>query len=191
LLTITNVVTGDSVTLSGTATLAGSGVGPEKLVSLNGLTLSNPDYTLAGASLSGTVLITPSATPDVTPSYLVNAIAMADETALNAPANLAQTIPASVPNVVAMPTALAATFGAETPLCVVGAPTGNEPSAAVSLSQARQMLEGQASVPGEGGAAAPPDVRVPVSRNSLAEIVNGGVKLPSGVEQQLFVVKAN
>jgi hypothetical protein len=35
------------------------------------------------------------------------------------------------------------------------------------------------------------DVRVPVSLNSLAEIVNGGVNLPSGVEQQLFVVQAN
>lgn len=32
------------------------------------------------------------------------------------------------------------------------------------------------------------DVRVPVGRNTLAEIVNGGVRLPSGVDQLLFVV---
>ena len=37
----------------------------------------------------------------------------------------------------------------------------------------------------------PPDVRIPVSRNSLADIVNGGVRLPDGVEQELFVVQAN
>ena len=44
-----------------------------------------------------------------------------------------------------------------------------------------------------GGSASDGDreVRVPVSRNSLAEIVNGGVKLPDGVEQELFVVQAN
>jgi hypothetical protein len=44
-------------------------------------------------------------------------------------------------------------------------------------------------LPTSGGIA--PDVRVPVSRNSLADIVNGGVKLPDGVEQELFVVQAN
>lgn len=33
------------------------------------------------------------------------------------------------------------------------------------------------------------EVRVPVSRNSLAQIVNGGVRLPGGVEQKLFVVR--
>jgi filamentous hemagglutinin family protein len=193
LLTITNVINGDSVTLSGTATLTGSGVGPESLLSLNGLTLSNPDYTLAGAGVSGTVLITPASnnpgTPDQNP-YLANATSMANATAPDGPAAMAQTIAAAVPNVVAMPDGLATTFGSQVPLSVVGTPDGNEPSAVVSLSQARQMLKGQTPAV-DGGAAAPPDVRVPVSRNSLAEIVNGGVKLPSGVEQQLFVVKAN
>lgn len=32
-------------------------------------------------------------------------------------------------------------------------------------------------------------VAVPASRNSMVQIVNGGVRLPGGVEQQLFVVK--
>jgi hypothetical protein len=199
LLTITNVVNGDSVTLSGTATLAGSGVGPERLLSLNGLTISNPDYTLAGGGVSGTVLITPISgtnpgspnpgTPDANP-YLASTTAITDTTAPNSPAANVQTIAAAVPNVIAMPDSLIATFGSQVPLSVVGSPNGNEPSAVVSLSQARRMLKGQMAAV-EGGAAAPPDVRVPVSRNSLAEIVNGGVKLPSGVEQQLFVVKAN
>ena len=48
--------------------------------------------------------------------------------------------------------------------------------------------------PGQGSGGASDgdrEVRVPVSRNSLADIVNGGVRLPSGVEQELFVVQAN
>lgn len=32
-------------------------------------------------------------------------------------------------------------------------------------------------------------VTIPASRNSLVQIVNGGVRLPGGVEQQLFVIK--
>ena len=87
-----------------------------------------------------------------------------------------------------------AAFGADTPLTVISAPGANEPSQVVSLSQVRSMLQTQSS--GQGGATLnqagiTPDVRVPVSRNSLAEIVNGGVRLPDGVEQELFVVQAN
>jgi hypothetical protein len=94
---------------------------------------------------------------------------------------------------------LSATFGEGTPLALISAPDGEEPSQTVSLSEARQMMTGgksdtknnndrrgaNAQVEGDK------EVRVPVSRNSLAEIVNGGVKLPGGVEQQLFVVKGN
>ena len=32
------------------------------------------------------------------------------------------------------------------------------------------------------------DVRVPISKNSVIELVNGGVNLPDGVEQQFFIV---
>ena len=79
-------------------------------------------------------------------------------------------------------------------MTVISAPGANEPSQVVSLSQVRSMLQTQSS--GQGGATLnqagiTPDVRVPVSRNSLAEIVNGGVRLPDGVEQELFVVQAN
>jgi hypothetical protein len=188
LLTITNAVQGDSIALTGTAMLAGSGVGAESLVSVTGLTINNPNYTLAGAILSGSVLITPaSGTPDVGP-YVTDATATADMTAPRSPAVESVSISAaSMPNVVVIPSGLTATFGGEALLSVVGVPNGDEPTAVVSISQARQMLKSEAPAVN----AAPPDVRVPVSRNSLAEIVNGGVKLPSGVEQQLFVVRAN
>jgi filamentous hemagglutinin family protein len=92
----------------------------------------------------------------------------------------------------------AAVFGAGTPLAFAAAPDDAAPPQVVTLSQAKQLLQGAtpaaqtaAGADGDGRSSSDDqsrDVRVPVSPNSLAEIVNGGVKLPSGVEQQLFVV---
>jgi filamentous hemagglutinin family protein len=92
-------------------------------------------------------------------------------------------------SVVNPPSAIANVFGSDTPLAVLSSPSANEPTQTVSLTDVKNMLNSS----GTSGASADGvgDVRVPVSRNSLAEIVNGGVKLPTGVEQQLFVVKAN
>ncbi|TFZ54812.1 filamentous hemagglutinin N-terminal domain-containing protein [Methylorubrum sp. Q1] len=56
LLTIANRVDGDSVSVSGTGTLAGRNAGTQTLADLSGLRLSNPNYTLAGAG--GTVTVT-------------------------------------------------------------------------------------------------------------------------------------
>jgi filamentous hemagglutinin family protein len=226
LLAITNVVSGDTVTLSGAATLAGSSVGTEDLSGLVGLSLSNPNYTLSAGIPSGSVIITAAAatttpTAPATPTAPFAPNAIAD--ALTAPevATIevqsgtspntslgAQTVAG---NVVYTPVVLAGTFSSSDHLAVVSSPSGDEPTVTVSLSQARQMLQGADAVVaadsnsdqssdenkpraagGQSGTTnGTRDVRVPVSRNSLAEIVNGGVKLPSGVEQQLFVVKAN
>jgi hypothetical protein len=102
-------------------------------------------------------------------------------------------------NVVTPMPQLSAIFGGSTQLQIISSPNANEPTQVVSLSQARGMLQpvdtsgsnpGDASGGSQGGGDGVIDVRVPVSRNSLAEIVNGGVRLPTGVEQQLFVVKA-
>jgi len=81
---------------------------------------------------------------------------------------------------------LSATFGEGTPLSLISSPDERETSQGVTLEQARRMVAGS----GSGNSTGSREVRVPVSRNSLAEIVNGGVKLPSGVDQLLFVVKA-
>ena len=105
-------------------------------------------------------------------SYLVNVAAKLD-------AGQAQ---AGAGNVVAVPPSVSLPFAQGTELTVLSTPDADEPTSAVTISQARQMTGGGAS---DGTR----EVRVPVSRNSLAEIVNGGVKLPGGVEQQLFVVK--
>ena len=224
LLAITNVVSGDTVALSGAATLAGSSVGTEDLSGLVGLSLSNPNYTLSNGIPSGSVIITAAAsapTAPIAPSAPFAANAIAD--ALTAPelatveaqggnaANTSATAQSAAGNVVYTPVVLSGTFSSGDRLAVVSSPTGDEPTVTVSLSQARQMLQGADAVVatdsnseqsnddnkpraagGQSGTSnGTRDVRVPVSRNSLAEIVNGGVKLPSGVEQQLFVVKSN
>jgi filamentous hemagglutinin family protein len=67
-------------------------------------------------------------------------------------------------------------------LMMVGTPNPGDPANVVSLSEARQMM-------GDGQTEGEREVRVPVSRNSLAQIVNGGVRLPGGVDQKLFVVR--
>ncbi len=95
---------------------------------------------------------------------------------------------------------ISAAFGGSTNLTVISSPNANEPSQVVSLSQVRSMLQAAGTAQDDDSqdkaTAAQEtlvvyDVRVPVSRNSLADIVNGGVRLPVGVEQQLFVVRAN
>jgi hypothetical protein len=108
-------------------------------------------------------------------SYVVN-------TAARINAGTAQSAPG---NVVAVPPTVSLPFAQGEPLAVLSMPKSDEPTTAVTLSQARVMTGGQGSGVSDGTR----EVRVPVSRNSLAEIVNGGVKLPGGVEQQLFVVR--
>jgi filamentous hemagglutinin family protein len=98
---------------------------------------------------------------------------------LPTPRGLAEFNP-TPPNVVSVPAAIAQGFAPGAALRIMGAPGGNEPSQAVTLSEATGMVQ--------QGSFNSPQLRVPVSRNSLADIVDGGVRLPSGVDQLLFVV---
>ena len=206
LLTVTNLINGDSITLSGSGTLAGSSVGYEALTGLGSLTVNNPNYTLTGGSTSGTVVITPQASVMANATLQVQTTNTAPAQTATPAATLTQTSPASSSggqasstfvNVVAPLPQISATFGGNTQLAIISAPTASEPTQAVSFSQARSMLQPVTTVDSQGVVSNVPqgpdvvrDVRVPVSRNSLVEIVNGGVKLPIGVEQELFVVKA-
>jgi filamentous hemagglutinin family protein len=94
---------------------------------------------------------------------------------------------AARPNVAVAPSQLAAALGSASDLLVVSSPDGQEPSEGVTLAQARRMVGGSGASTSPAGT----DVRVPLGRNSMADIVNGGVRLPSGVDQLLFVVKTN
>jgi len=192
LLVATNLINGDRVALSGNGTLAGSAVGSEALTGLSGLSINNPNYTLTGAVPGGAVLITAGGASPVDNTGLSNAIADAffhSQTVNYLPPELtATTNPVGVPVVLPNPAVQLSSLFGDVPLTIVSAPNETELTQVVSMSQARAMLQ---SGPGDGSGSGdePTDVRVPVARNSLAEIVNGGVRLPTGVEQQLFVVK--
>ena len=206
LLTITNGVAGDVVTLSGNATLAGSSVGSEAVSGMGNLTVNNPNYTVTGGSTSGAVVITPQV------SVMANAIMVQSASAAPAQtatpvASITQTSSTSsndgqvnnpVVNVVAPSPQTNTVFGGNVQLTIISTPTATEPTQVVSLSQARSMMQPVTTTVNnsEGNATASQridmviDVRVPVSRNSVAEIVNGGVRLPPGLEQEFFVIKA-
>ncbi|MEO8779952.1 MAG: YDG domain-containing protein, partial [Rhodanobacter sp.] len=70
-LSASNLISGDSLSLTGSGTLASKNAGSEAITSFSGLTLSNSNYTLTGAS--GSVTINPLALtltlPDVTKTY--------------------------------------------------------------------------------------------------------------------------
>jgi len=178
-----------------------------------GLSLNNPNYTLTGGVPDGAVTITAAAAPPVTPittsPNFDDAIAAAEiqGEAINYLSGYAMTSsrpasvidqPAGFVNVVNPLPQINTMFGEGAQLAIISSPTETEPSQVVSMSQARAMLQASSnssanntdnSSDAAGDGSSPTDVRVPVSRNSLAEIVNGGVRLPTGVEQQLFVVK--
>ncbi|HJW26611.1 MAG TPA: MBG domain-containing protein [Rhodocyclaceae bacterium] len=69
---------------------------------------------------------------------------------------------------------------------LVSTASNQESTELVSLSEVRGMGNGQGATPGTPG-----EFRVPAGRNSLVMMLDGGVRLPSGVEQQLFVVRAD
>lgn len=75
-----------------------------------------------------------------------------------------------------------------------GASGGSEGSASVSVAAAGGETGASGSSGGndpstKGDGTGEDAVRIPAGRNSRVLIVNGGVRLPSGVDQQLFVVR--
>ncbi|NHZ37363.1 filamentous hemagglutinin N-terminal domain-containing protein [Massilia sp. CCM 8692] len=181
LLRLDGVLAGDSVVLGGSAVLSGI-VGRTSITGLDGLTLSNGNYTLDGGATSGTVQISQidniadaqrTTLPDLgsvlAQASFLRGLASARSAPLLADAG------ASLPR-------LGVRFGNGVPLMLQSSPEDGEASDSLTLEQARRLLQ-------KGGGAAG-KVRVPVSRNGLAEIVDGGVRLPPGVDQLLFVVKA-
>ena len=64
---------------------------------------------------------------------------------------------------------------------------GEDANTVVTLADIKQAMNESSPT----GTTQAQDVRVPLSKNSIVDLVNGGVNLPSGVEQQFFVVADN
>lgn len=202
LLALNGVLAGDSAVLGGKATLSSKEAGKQSIVGLSGLTVSNSNYTLAGANASGTVEILPleaetPETPEAPKASLASTIGEVSRTSVPSKREVLRDAGLSlqsdlIPFVSVPPTVnssavpLGAAFGANAPLSVLYSPGANEMSESLTLAQTQRLLQ-PAGAQGNGGSQ---PLRLPVSRNSLMEIVNGGVKLPDGVDQLLFVVKA-
>lgn len=76
------------------------------------------------------------------------------------------------------------------PVQLMSTPLGDTPTQIISLSDVRQMQ--QESAGGSSGAATTvgsTNVRIPLGSNSLIQLVNGGVNLPAGVDQEFFMAQ--
>ena len=197
LLTVSNAINGDTVVLSGTAGLLGSAAGTQTVSRIAGLSVTNPNYTLVGATSSGSVVITADQKLDNIIG-IANAVLQpplgVDDSSIMLANFIAQSLsrpPNGFANVLTPLPQLVSAFGLNTPLTIISSPSAGQPTQIINLAQARSMMRLAGGQGSAGSSDAAPDVRVPVSRNSLAEIVNGGVRLPVGVEQELFVVQAD
>ncbi len=189
LFSLDGILSGDSAVLGGNATLA-SNAGNVSVVGLGSLNLNNSNYKLSGAS--GTVNIVSAVqstqtdtTAEAQRVEVPGKTEMLGNAGLPNKDTISQFTPLP-PNVKTTPANLSASFGEGVALNLVSSPGPNEKTESVTLEQAKRMV-----APNAGQGTGEREVRVPVSRNSLAEIVNGGVKLPGGVDQLLFVVKGN
>ena len=196
--TIGNVTETSAGAAAGAAATAGAGPYLIVPVAASGGSFNPANYTIS--FVDGYLTVTPAApVAQSLPPDLGNPVAAAllagqanDDTVFTRPAPLngQQT---GIVGAGFAPAQLTAVFGTDAQLAIISSPAATELSQVVTMSQARSMLQTASADAGSGSssdASSPTEIRVPVSRNSLAEIVNGGVKLPSGVEQQLFVVKA-
>jgi trimeric autotransporter adhesin len=176
-----NAIASDLVTVhDASATVPDASTGSGKVVTVNGITISGADaanYALVSASATTTVDILPSngggsATPTL--SALPSVVGSATQTA-STPELKASTI---APELAIPMSQTAMLNGAnDAPSMLVYATPSSGGDASVTLGGLRSMMQ---FAPGQ-------DVTVPVGNSKFISLLNGGVKLPAGVEQQFFV----
>ena len=81
-------------------------------------------------------------------------------------------------------------FKEGTKVALVSKPLENEATKMVTLSEIKAMQSSKSE--GQNDTDSTPvvkDIRISLSQNSIVELVNGGVNLPDGVEQEFYVVE--
>jgi len=116
---------------------------------------------------------TPTPTPTSTPTQTPDVTAIVNGTAITPPI-LPNFTPLTPPT--QAPVQLSAN-GATVQLASI--PSDDSPSQLVGTQEARAMIQGE-----EVG-----DLRIPLGQNSLIQLINGGVRLPEGLEQQFFMAQ--
>jgi filamentous hemagglutinin family protein len=159
-------------------------IGTDITVDISGLTLGGDDalnYNLITTTATTKANITPVpvTTPDVAQKEIkkvISAITNQSATKVAVP-DLKRVATTSTPMIRRANTA----FSVGENSSVVSNPTDEQSTKRISLSEAREMHAKALGVDNV------PEVRVPLSRYSQIVLINGGVNLPKGVEQEFYI----
>lgn len=155
------------------------------------------------SELATAVASQPSSTPTVTPTVnnndninkVITAIVNTNAVKVEIPKFVAPVVPQQQ---VQIRTTIAPTidmgFGEGTKVALVSKPQEGEATKVLTLSEIKAMqtqpAEGnKAEQQNNDGTPAVQETRVSLSANSIVDLVNGGVNLPDGVEQEFYVVE--
>lgn len=182
----TGMLTNDKLNIATSkGTFEDKSVGINKIVNISNLALAGDDvnnYNLLSTIASTTADITAVPTPDpVVPKPEVKKIvdSITNQTATTV--NLPNIETSTTPNNSGRNTDISFSQGENKML--VSRPIEGQDTKRVSLSEARQM---QIQSGGSGD-----EVVVPLSNSSIIQLIDGGVNLPIGVEQEFYLANAN
>ncbi|WP_141054663.1 beta strand repeat-containing protein [Aliarcobacter cryaerophilus] len=182
----TGMLTNDKLNIATSkGTFEDKSVGTNKIVNISNIALAGDDvnnYNLLSTIGSTTADITAVSTPDsVDPKPEVKKIvdSITNQTATTV--NLPNIETSTTPNNSGRNTDISFSQGENKML--VSRPIEGQDTKRVSLSEARQM---QIQSGGSGD-----EVVVPLSNSSIIQLIDGGVNLPIGVEQEFYLANAN
>lgn len=174
---LSGLVGTETLTLGhGTASFDTATVGNGKTVTAIGYTLNDGtnggvagNYLLVANTATTTANITTPPTQDISPiiTQIINGTAITPPVI---PTFTPPTPPAQAPQQFNV---------GGTRVQLASVPSGDSPSQLVGTQEARAMIQGE-----EVG-----DLRIPLGQNSLIQLINGGVRLPEGLEQQFFMAQ--
>ena len=150
------------------------------------LAVGTPVLSMNGApiwKIRTQVAPTPDPTPTPTPAPAPTPTPVVDITSLitqivNGTATLTPVIPTFTPPTLPAQAPQQFSVGGER-VQLASVPSSDAPNQLVGTQEARAMMQGP-----ETG-----EFRVPLGQNSLIQLINGGVKLPEGIEQQFFMAQ--
>lgn len=99
--------------------------------------------------------------------------------------------PTFTPPALILPTPLQQfSFGGQV-VQLMSTPSSDIPTDIVTMADIRQMqpTNSDSSSQGNAGSVGNTDIRVPLGQNSLIQLLNGGVNLPTGIEQEFFMAR--
>jgi filamentous hemagglutinin family protein len=107
------------------------------------------------------------------------------------PSIVAPTIKTTTPKTtqLSLPDSVALGFDKGKKVALVSKPIENEPTKKITMTQITQIQNSDTQETKTTNAPSVQEVRVPLSQNSIVELVNGGVNLPEGVEQEFYIVE--